>query len=199
MLSNNELGHILWDPTWPLWATWLGRFCCNDVTWKPSIFQKIFKPNFCRFWLNFSSWDTNFSENFFSGDPSFKPKKSVLESLLLKTWAAATAHTYPKFFEYPPGSAGVERNGKTGISLPGNFVIWREKIKKYIWGTIPHWREICPAGGKFFPACWEINIFPGLAPSAALRAENRNWPDSIMGGGGEWVISEKGSCWLDSD
>ena len=36
-LSNYELGHILWDPTWPLLAPWLGRFCCNDVTWKPSI------------------------------------------------------------------------------------------------------------------------------------------------------------------
>ena len=57
---------------------------------------------------------------------------------------------------------GLEKKtDKTGSSLPGNFVIWREKIKKYICRrkTIPHWREVCPAGGKFCPACTEINIF----------------------------------------
>ena len=53
----------------------------------------------------------------------------------------------------------TKQNGKMGSSLPGNFVIWREKIKKYMRETIPHWREICPAGGKFCPACSEIGIF----------------------------------------
>ena len=53
----------------------------------------------------------------------------------------------------------MEKIGKTESPLPGNFVIWREKIQKYIGETIPHWREICPAGGKSCPACREINIF----------------------------------------
>ena len=52
-----------------------------------------------------------------------------------------------------------KKTGKMGSSLPGNVVIWRVKIKKYVRGTIPHWREICPAGRKFCPACREINIF----------------------------------------
>ena len=53
-------------------------------------------------------------------------------------------------------SAGVEKTGKTGSSLLGNFVIWREKIKKYIRETIPHWREILPSlqGNKFFFQAW---------------------------------------------
>ena len=68
-------------------------------------------------------------------------------------------------------SAGVEKIGKTGSSLPGNFVIWREKIKKYIREIIPHWREICPAGGKFCPACRELNIFskPDCQPWAQIE------------------------------
>ena len=62
--------------------------------------------------------------------------------------------------------AGVEKTGKTGSSLPGNFVIWRKNIKKYITETIPNWREICPAGGKFCQACREIKIFSRLAAVA---------------------------------
>ena len=42
-----------------------------------------------------------------------------------------------------------KKTGKTGSSLQGNFVNWREEIKKYIRETLPHWREIYPAGGKF--------------------------------------------------
>ena len=52
-----------------------------------------------------------------------------------------------------------KKTGKTGSSLQGNFVIWREKIKKYIRETLPHWREIYPAGGKFCPPCREIKKF----------------------------------------
>ena len=53
---------------------------------------------------------------------------------------------------------------QTGSSLPGNLVIWREKIKKYIQETIPHCRELCPVGGKFCPACREKNIFFQACP-----------------------------------
>ena len=53
----------------------------------------IFKHKFYRFWLNFSSWDTNFCKNSFPLTPVSR------ESLLLKTW---TAHTYP-FFSSTPG------------------------------------------------------------------------------------------------
>ena len=35
-------------------------------------------------------------------------------------------------------SPGLEKTGKRGSSLPGNFVIWREKIKNYIRETILH-------------------------------------------------------------
>ena len=41
-------------------------------------------PNFCWIWLKFSSWDTNFSKNLFLR-PQFQTKKSVQETLLLKT------------------------------------------------------------------------------------------------------------------
>ena len=58
----------------------------------------FFKQNFHRFWLNFSSRDTNLRENLFQR-PQFETKNSVLETLFLKTWVA---HTYPKIFEYPP-------------------------------------------------------------------------------------------------
>ena len=58
----------------------------------------ISRPIFCWFWLNFSSWDTNYGK-IYSRDPSFKPKKSVLETLFLKTRAA---HTYPFFCQLPP-------------------------------------------------------------------------------------------------
>ena len=46
--------YIIWDPTWSLWAAWLGRFCCNDVTWKPSIAEFILnrKLFFFFFFLN---------------------------------------------------------------------------------------------------------------------------------------------------
>ena len=57
----------------------------------------------------------------------------------------------------------MTRQEKMGSSLQGNFVIWREKMKKYIRETLPHWREIYLAGGKFCTACREIKIFfPGL-------------------------------------
>ena len=68
---------------------------------------------------------------------------------------------------------GLEKIGKTGSSLPGNLVIWREKIKKYIRETIPHWREMCPAGGKFCPACREINIFS--TPGLHIPVNNFQW------------------------
>ena len=45
------------------------------------------------------------------------------------------------------------RPGKKTSSLPGNVVIWREKIKKYSRNRIVHRREICPSVGKFCPAC----------------------------------------------
>ena len=52
-----------------------------------------------------------------------------------------------------------KKTGKTGSSLQRNFVIWREKVKKFIRETLPHWREIYPAGGKFCTPCREIQIF----------------------------------------
>ena len=66
-------------------------FCSEDPPFKP-FFQLqrphfyflekkcIFKPNFLRFWLNFSSWDTHFSENLFPRpqDPYFwKPGRHI--------------------------------------------------------------------------------------------------------------------------
>ena len=54
---------------------------------------------------------------------------------------------------------GLEKTGKTGSSLQGNFVIWRKKIEKYIRETLPHWREIYPAGSKFLPSLQGNNNF----------------------------------------
>ena len=42
-------------------------------------------------------------------------------------------------------TAGLEKNGKSGTSLQGNFVIWREinkEIHKKCWEMLSYWREI---------------------------------------------------------
>ena len=57
----------------------------------------------------------------------------------------------------------LEKTWKKGSSFPGNFVVLREKIQKYI-------REICHSGGKFCPDCREIDTFPGLP-----RSSNGKW------------------------
>ena len=53
----------------------------------------------------------------------------------------------------------MEKIGKTAKLLAGKFCDLEGKNKEIHKGNIPHWREICPAGGKFCPACREINIF----------------------------------------
>ena len=98
-------GHLHWQVVWDVLPS---RPPFQDRFFKPfsssrdptSVLEKfhIFKPSFHRFWLKFSSWDTNFSKHLF-WRPQFQAKKSVLETLPLKmkTWSA---HTYPHFFEY---------------------------------------------------------------------------------------------------
>ena len=49
-----------------------------------------------------------------------------------------------------PGKKKTRQNRKL---LARKFCDLEGKIKKYIEDTIPHWGEICPAGGKFCPAC----------------------------------------------
>ena len=51
------------------------------------------------------------------------------------------------------------KNRQNRKFLAGKFCELEGKIKKYIRETLPHWREIYPAGGKFCPPCREINIF----------------------------------------
>ena len=43
----------------------------------------------------------------------------------------------------------LKKRAKWEVPNQENFVIQREKIKKYIREIIQHWREICPAEGKF--------------------------------------------------
>ena len=70
------------------------------------------KPNFRWFWLKFTSWDTKFSENLFQRLQS-QAKKSVPETILLKTWVA---HTYLNFLECsPPPSPQLS------LPIPGLF------------------------------------------------------------------------------
>ena len=55
------------------------------------------KMNFqAQFWLNFSSWDTNFTKILFLRPQCSTPPKKQLRRPLLKTWGAQTYH--PFFF-----------------------------------------------------------------------------------------------------
>ena len=79
----------------------------------------------------------------------------------------------------------LEKTWKKGSSFPGNFVILREKIKKYI-------REICHSGGKFCSACQEINIFFFQAwPQVILRPKvysgKQNIKDLMHCGIEKWI------------
>ena len=83
-------------------------------------FQKkcIFKPNFCWFWLDFSSCNTNFSKNSFRR-PHFQAKKSVPETLLLKTWAAHCP-TQNCFFQLPNSQVTISAKFSNPLPLPHN-------------------------------------------------------------------------------
>ena len=77
---------------------------------------------------------------------------------------------------HTPQSAGVEKTGKTGSSLPGNFVTWREKIKKYIRETIPHWREIWTSPGGTMIFFFRTPEFIGeKTQKYENRAHKLNW------------------------
>ena len=92
----------------PQWPPFKAIFSTGDTSFQ-DLFQLqrpyfyfwnkkcIFKPNLHQFRLNFS-WDTNFSKSSFQ-KRQFQAKKSVTETLLLKTWAV---YTYPNFFWVPP-------------------------------------------------------------------------------------------------
>ena len=88
-------------------------------SWDPtSIFWKkkcIFKPNFCRSWL----LRHTFCKNLFP-IPWFQAKKSVLETILLKTCAA---HTYQFFLSTP----------KNGDLL--NWTLWNFQLFRPNWKT----------------------------------------------------------------
>ena len=89
-------------------------FCSTDLPFQ-ALFQLqrphfcfskylcIFKPKFCWFWQNFSSWDTSFSENLFpkicSRDSSLKPKNKFQSPYSWKP-----GRTYPKILLSYPSS-----------------------------------------------------------------------------------------------
>ena len=54
---------------------------------------------------------------------------------------------------------GRKKNRQNGKLLAGKFCDSEGKIKKYIRETLPHWREIYTAGGKFCPACRKKNPY----------------------------------------
>ena len=69
----------------------------------------------------------------------------------LQKWSETCSH---KCETSRPG-----KHWQSGKLLAWKFCDLGEKIKKYIRETLPHWREIYPAGGKFGTACREIYIF----------------------------------------
>ena len=103
-------GHSYWKVVWwcaalkisffmPLFNSGDPLFLALFQLHRPHFyFLKKNLTNFCRFWLNFSSWDIKFSKNLF-WRPQFQAQKLVLETLLLKTWAA---HNYPNLRRLPP-------------------------------------------------------------------------------------------------
>ena len=105
-----------------------------------------FQAQILLIWLNFSSWNTNFCKNLFPR-PQFQAKKSVLETLLLKTWAA---HTYLKFFWVSPPPPGS----------PQLFTVQSpHRNKKHFRSTC--WRVIC---GSLWLACRVTNMQIDFTP-----------------------------------
>ena len=86
--------------------THLFKPCSRDPTWIFFFLIFNFKTNFCQFLAP----QTHILAKICSGDPSFKPKKSVPETLFLK---ARAAHIYHNIFgDYPPphGAIPTRRN-----------------------------------------------------------------------------------------
>ena len=63
----------------------------------------LFKTNFCRFWLNFTTLTHNFSK-FRSGEPSFKPKNKFRRPYLWKPERHIPTRTYGFCWLPLPGS-----------------------------------------------------------------------------------------------
>ena len=94
-----------------------------------------FKPNSCRLWLSFGSWDTNFGENLFRR-PSFKPKISsgnpTFENLggtyLLKKFLSTPQREWARLLKKCTDTHACTTTVRSGLnSLPSwNHTDYRE-------------------------------------------------------------------------
>ena len=120
----------------------------------------IFKTNFYWFWLNFSSWDTNFSKKY------VPEKKSVSEILLLKTWAA---HRYPHVCQLPPQGAHQLRFESPCRYMWLNRTTWEHitlnSMEEWCNGRLCKWIVWCLS-----LVTWAVIQCRGFVPSNALLA-----------------------------